>query len=258
MTPTVETDLYSLYLADCLDVLPTLAVGSVDIVVTSPPYNTIQHDAKPSGIHAASTFVRKMHSAYRDDKPEKEYQEWLVGIIGQCMRVAQGIVWVNHKVRFRNKVGIHPLRFLPFPLYQEIVWNRNGAIALNCRRFAPSHEAVYGFGEPHYWNDDYNTRLAVWKIPIMQGQVHPCPYPIRLNEPLVSASCPPRGAVLDPFMGSGTTGVACLQTGRRFIGIEMDPRYFDFAEKRIREAATGGPLFEGLRQQEMAWAGADL
>jgi DNA modification methylase len=72
---------------------------------------------------------------------------------------------------------------------------------------------------------------------------HPCVKPLALMRWLVKLACPAGGTVLDPFMGSGTTGVACVQTGRRFVGIELDPGYFAIAEKRIAAARDAHPLF---------------
>jgi site-specific DNA-methyltransferase (adenine-specific) len=235
----------TLYLGDCREILPTL--GKVDAVVTSPPYNTLQHDAKPSGMHADSggalNFIKKMKTAYRDDKPEDEYQEWLRGIVGQCLDVSLGLVWVNHKVRFRGRVGLHPVRFLPFPIYSEVIWHRDGAIAFNSRRFAPSHESIFGFGAPHFWDDSENKLLTVWSIPSVKGQEHPCPFPVELVSPLVRSSCPKGGIILDPFTGSGTTGVAAIGLGRKFIGIEIEQKYFDIARRRLSEALKQGDLF---------------
>ncbi len=250
----ITTDKYDLYLADCLEVLPTLEAGSVDCVVTSPPYNTLQKDVTPSGMHATSSgalnFIRKMNTAYSDDMHEPDYQEWLRQIIGECLRVSCGLVWVNHKVRYRNRAGIHPVRFLDFPLYAEVIWHRDGAIAFNCKRFAPSHEGIYGFGVPHYWDDSQNTRLTVWTIASVKGAPHPCPYPEAIVDPLVIASCPQHGTILDPFMGSGTTGVACMRLGRKFIGIEKEPKYLAIAAKRIKDAAESMPLFEPLEEKQ--------
>jgi len=68
------------------------------------------------------------------------------------------------------------------------------------------------------------------------GIEHPSPKPIELYKWILEVVTNPGDLILDPFMGSGTTGVACVQTGRRFIGIEIDPKYYAIAEKRIAEA----------------------
>lgn len=248
MTPYYERDGIILYHADCRELLATMKAGSVDCTVTSPPYNTLQHDAKPSGMHANSSgalnFVRKMQSAYPDAKPEKEYQDWIKFIVGSCLHLSLGLVWVNHKLRFRERVGIHPLRFLPFDLYQEIIWHRDGAIAFNCRRFAPSHESFFAFGKPHYWDDSQNTMLTVWRINSEKGKEHPCPYPVELIQPLVVSSCPPNGTILDPFAGSCTTGVAAWNLGRKAILCEIDEKYCELGAKRLDRVISQGRLFK--------------
>ena len=78
---------------------------------------------------------------------------------------------------------------------------------------------------------------------------HPCPKPLKISLWLVEGFAKPRQTVLDPFMGSGTTGVACVNLGRKFIGIEKEPRYFDIACKRIEEATRQGRLFEEPAQK---------
>ena len=91
-------------------------------------------------------------------------------------------------------------------------------------------------GKPNYWNDESNKLMSVWNHAPVHDDNHPCSYPKEIPSKIIVASCPVNGTVLDPFMGSGTTGVACVQTGRNFIGIEIEPKYYEIAEKRIKEA----------------------
>jgi site-specific DNA-methyltransferase (adenine-specific) len=245
----VLADGVELYLGDCRSILPTL--GKVDAVVTSPPYNTLPPTAKASGLHAErksgrNLWLEKAAAGYADQRPENEYQEWLNGILAQCADCALGLVWVNHKVRYRDGVAIHPVRMIPLPIYAEVIWNRGGSMALNCKRFAPSHEVILAFGEPHYWDDKNNILMSVWDIPQAQrdlGNDHPCPYPESIIRPLIESSCPKSGVILDPFMGSGTTGVAAVKLGRKFIGIEIEPKYFEIACRRIGDALKQPDMF---------------
>jgi DNA modification methylase len=249
--PTWESEdgTVQLYLGDCLAILPTLEPGSVDAVVTSPPYNTLPLNNKPSGIHAerksgVNKWIARASSGYFDDRPEDEYQEWLRRIVGACLTVSRGLMWINHKVRYRDGVAVHPVRFLPFPIYSEVIWDRRGSLALNCKRYAPSHETLLAFGSPHWWSDELNGMMSVWVIGFdRDDNDHPCAFPVELVSPLIKSSCPPTGTILDPFMGSGTTGVAAVRLGRKFIGIEISEEYFAIAKKRIEDAVTGGPLF---------------
>jgi site-specific DNA-methyltransferase (adenine-specific) len=86
----------------------------------------------------------------------------------------------------------------------------------------------------------------VWDFPTVQAYdgKHPCEKPLAMMEHMVNASTRQDGVVLDPFMGSGTTGVACIRTGRRFIGIEIDPGYYQIAKRRIEAELAQGRLWE--------------
>ena len=224
----------TIYNADCRKVLPWLE--RVDITVSSPPYNTIAK-TKPSGMMAEHNHKQNDgYSGYDDDMPESEYQDFMREVFGLCMGISSGMVWVNHKTRFRDGKGIHPLHIFPWPYYSEIIWNRRGSITLNARKFAPSHEFVYGFGTPHYWDNTVNTMLSVWDIlPERNIGSHPCPFPIPIASRCIVGSCPPAGVVLDPFMGSGTTLVAAKLEGRKAIGIEINEKYCESAAERLRQ-----------------------
>jgi DNA modification methylase len=98
MQPTWQTDdgAIRLYCADCLDVLPTLAAGSVDAVVSSPPYNTLPTAHKPSGLHGerksgVNLWIAKAAKSYEDSMPEGEYQSWLIDVFFSCHEVCRGL-----------------------------------------------------------------------------------------------------------------------------------------------------------------------
>lgn len=228
---------------DCLDVLRAMPDASVDAVVTSPPYNTLPASHKPSGIHAerkngVNKWIAKSANGYFDQRDEGEYQGWLCSVVEQCLRVSRGLVWINHKVRYRDGYAVHPARMLPFPIYAEVIWDRGGSMALNCKRYAPSHECLLAFGRRTYWDDSLNTTMSVWRISPQRSEDHPCPFPIEIARRPIISSCPVGGTVLDPFCGSGTTGVACVQTGRNFIGIEREAEYVEIARARIAQAES--------------------
>lgn len=235
--------------------LRTFEPGTFDIVVTSPPYNTLPAAHKLSGMHAerrsgVNKWIQKAANGYADQMDESTYQDWIREVVRECLRVSRGLVWVNHKVRYRNGEAIHPVRIFPFPIYAEVIWDRQGSMALNCKRYAPSCEGLWAFGTPHYWNDSLNAKLSVWRIGFDQDDnEHPCSFPVEIARRPIISSCPKGATVLDPFAGSGTTGVACVQTGRNFVGIEIDERYCEIARRRIAEAEGIGGLYDPKRME---------
>lgn len=235
-----------LHCCDADELLASMDDHAVDIVVTSPPYNTLPADTRSYGFRrrlGGDRWLAKVaDEGYGDQLPEPLYQHWLAMVVAELRRVSKGLAWLNHKLRFREGCGVHPLRFLKDPVWSEVIWDRRGSLAMNCAKFAPSHEYLIGFGRPHWWDDSYNTLLSVWQIAPERGCLeHPCPFPIEIPRRLIAASCPPDGVVLDPFMGRGTTALACLELGRRFIGCDRSAGYFACARHNVvNEVGCGG------------------
>ena len=240
---------------DCMEFMRGLPDNAFDIVVTSPPYNTL-HQTGGSDLPGKKHLATCMngYGSHSDDMPEPEYQAWMNAMLQECLRVSKGLVWINHKVRYRGGAGVHPIRFFDAPFYSEVIWDRGGSITLNARKYAPCHEHIYGFGKPHFWDRCNDMLMSVWRIhPKAQGIDHPCPFPITLAERLILSSCPPDGIVFDPFAGSGATGIAAINAGRSFVGCEIDADYIKAARHRLAVHQSAPRLFEatpaGLPQQ---------
>jgi len=244
-------DSITLYECDCLEVLPTLTAGSVDAVVTSPPYNTLPQANKVSGLHAerrtgVNKWVEKAANGYFDSMPEADYQQWLRCVLTECVRVCAGIVWVNHKIRYRDGEAIHPARMFDWPIYSEVIWDRGISMALNCKRYAPSTEHLIGFGRPVVWNDELNSLMSVWRMQHdRDDNDHPCAFPIELAMRPIRSSTAEGSTVLDCFGGSGTTAIAAMKTGRKCILIEKDAKYCDVIRRRVEkyECKQPGSIF---------------
>lgn len=244
---------------DCLDIMRQWPDGCVDIAVTSPPYNTLPQSEHASGLHGqrlsgVNKWISRAAHGYFDSRPESEYQMWIAEVCRQCARVSKGLIWVNHKVRYRDGEGVHPVRFIDLPLYAEVVWDRKVSMALNCKRYAPSHEGLWAFGRPHWWDDCQNTLMSVWSIGFdRDDNPHPCAFPLEIASRPIGSSCPPGGIVLDPFSGSGTTAVAAKMLGRKFIGIDISPEYCEIARARLQSVDTGVPVKESKTGQLPLW-----
>lgn len=216
---------------DCLSALKGIKDASVDLIITSPPYNL-------GNKHHTGN---KHHNPYEDNMAEADYQDWQVNVLNECYRVLKddGSLMYNHKNRIKNGIQISPYQWLfksKFIIKQEIVWF-NGSQNFDKIRFYPMTERIYWLAKSSKTklynainhHDFFNK--SEWKSE-GTNKSHTRAYPVKLCEDLISCF-PDSKVVLDPFMGSGTTGVACKLLGKDFIGIELNEEYFNLAKERI-------------------------
>jgi len=194
-----------LYLGDCLEILPTLEAGSVDAVITDPPY----------GINIAR---------WDSSMPPQQ-------VLDECLRIACGpVLWFG---------GRQPEEIFAFGDYRPqperlLIWYTPFSLGWTTTN-----------GIFHKWHPIWCWRLpkkSTLKRDVLAVNTeghhdwgsHPCAKPVDLMKQLADAFG--GSGTLDPFMGSGTTGVACVRTGHEFIGIEISEEYFAIAKRRIETA----------------------
>ncbi len=216
----------TLYLGDCLEILPTLP--KVDAVITDPPYgigfagSATKDSPTPSGVTYLS-FV---------DSPEN-----IRDLIVPRFQTALGIA-----KRAAITPGIANHRLYPKPDAEGVFWYPSGA---NSGPWGfVTHQPIYYYGACPFLARGQGRR-ATGKQATMRAEEngHPCPKPVDQMVWLVDRASWRGETVLDPFMGSGTTGVACVENGRKFIGIEIEPKYFDIACRRIEDAQRQVRMF---------------
>ena len=221
---------------DCLIEMKQIPDSSIDMIITSPPYNL-------GNAHHTGNL---RHQAYDDNMPENEYQEWQKRALKECFRVLKedGSMFYNHKNRIKKGIQITPYEWLlqtDFIIKQEIVWF-NRSQNFDKIRFYPMTERVYWLAKSpatKMFNAINHHDLFTTKDwqPTKTKGFHTRAYPAKMVKDILMCF-EGAGIVLDPFMGSGTTGVACVSLNRDFIGIELDETYFELAEKRIKEASA--------------------
>ena len=210
MTDPVIIGNATLYLGDCRDILPTL--GKVDALVTDPPYG--------------------LGDRLVDDNKEGEW--------GLCSKDA--LSW--------DRQTCPELVFLASCLCQDqIIWGGNYytlPIARCWLLWDKMQEHSGAHAEMAWTNLDKPVRTFRYARAQLasEGKRHPTQKPLSLMKWCIGF-LPDAQTILDPFMGSGTTGVAAVQMGRKFIGIEREPKYFDIACKRIEDAQRQGDMFIG-------------
>lgn len=251
MTKMAETKLNRILIGDCRR-MKAVPDNSVHLVVTSPPYN---QDIP--------------YANYKDKIPEDEYMAFTRAWIHECWRVlvSGGRIAVNvgnmgrKPYRFLSDLIVRELESMPGALARgEIIWFKGWSMAAGgtawgswCNASNPvtrdCHEYVIVFSKDTYKLDctgfekdikdgtafARNT-LSVWLVPPETCREHPAPFPVELAKRIIQLYTRPGMTILDPFMGSGTTGVACviLARPRKFIGYELDGIYARAAINRIK------------------------
>lgn len=229
----------TLYLGDCLEILPTL--GKVDAVVTDPPY----------GINTKSDGTGKINPWADLCNAALWYREWM-GLIRRMLALNYrqgGCLWTF--LNWRSLVTFQKASCdLGWPIESLLVWDKQWIGPGGQRGLRPSYELVALFCEGEFAIQNRGIPdIQAWKWSGHKPSGHPAEKPIEGLQWLVDQSTTPGALVLDPFMGSGTTGVACVKLGRRFIGIEIDPGYFEIACQRIRDACAQGDLFRSAPRE---------
>ena len=216
MKPVIIGDA-TLYLGDCMDVLPTL--GRFDACITDPPYGIGENSAKVasrSRTHNGKPLVTDYGFFDWDKAPPNPEVIDLIRTKGECLAFFGGNYF-----------------YLP-PTSCWLVWDK-----MNSGDFADC-ELVWT-----NWPKAVRRLQWRWNGMIRQGneaRYHPKQKPLEVMKWVIEL-CPKAETILDPFAGSGTTGVAAIQMGRKFTGIEREPKYFDIACKRIEQAYAQEQLF---------------
>ena len=234
-----------IYQGDCLEVMRTMPSGSVDLVVTSPPYNLgfskrrgMKTSAKNSLWHTGKLL--NGYNTFDDAMPHDQYAEWIRNVLRESWRLLSddGAIFMNHKPRVQKGQLWTPLDLDPgLPVRQIVIWDRASGFNFNRSFFTPSHEWIVIYAKPNFRLARGKRPRDVWQFPPARNNDHPAPFPLEL--PMTAIKNTDAKVILDPFMGSGTTGVAAMRCGRDFVGIELDQEYCEVAAKRIAAEAAG-------------------
>lgn len=215
-----------LILGDCREVLPTL--GKVDAVVTDPPYGVML------GEMGHGDERRKNQQSYSQFSDTPDYvKEIVIPAIEQCISIANCCL-----VTCGNR------HMQSYPKWDDFgVWWNPAGTSRGKWGFQLAVTPILYYGkDPRAGKNQYASSLT-GHFDRSETIDHPCPKPLPFMKWLVRKASLETQVVLDPFMGSGTTGVACVKLGRKFIGIEIDEGYFNIACDRIRKAYAQPDMF---------------
>lgn len=229
----------SIIMGDSLDVMKRLPSASVDLFVTSPPYNLKNSTGNGMkdgrGGKWENAALQKGYINHPDNMPYEEYCRWQRKCIKQMYRLLKndGAIFYNHKWRVQAGVLQDRSEILRgFPVRQIIIWKRKGGINFNAGYFLPTYEVIYVIAKPEFKLAKGANRYGdVWEIMQEMNNPHPAPYPEELTDRIISST--DAQIVIDPFSGSGTTAVSAKKLQRHFICIDNSSEYCNMARKRI-------------------------
>ena len=246
---------YRLYNGDCFEILKDFPENTFDMIFADPPYMLSNGGITCQNGKMVSVNKGKWDVSKGIAEDFEFHKKWLE----LCKKLLKpnGTLWVSGTYHSIYSCGFAML-LLDYHILNDISWLKpNASPNLSCKYFTASHETLIWARKnkksKHYFNyeamkngifpKDFikkpNTQMrSVWAIPTPTPNEkkygkHPTQKPLSLLERIITASTKEGDLILDPFMGSGTTGVAAIKLGRKFVGIDVEKQYIDLAEKRI-------------------------
>jgi len=240
-----------LYNGDCLDVMEGIEDKSIDLVVTDPPYKIIaggcriaNNGKEPSGIlnkrydNKRADWVEEVRNGTMFKHNKINFKDWLPDIFRILKDGTHFYVMVNDR---NMQEMLNEATKIGFKVVNILIWKKN-----NCtpnKYYMKNTEFILLFrkGKARSINN-MGTKQCLEVDNIIGNKTHPTEKPVELMEILINNSSNEDEIVLDLFMGSGSTGVACKNINRNFIGIELDENYFNIAKERIGGANGYNPI----------------
>ena len=231
--------LNKVHTGDCIELMGKMPVGSVDLIVTSPPYNIKNSTGNGlkdgRGGKWATAGLIEGYDSYDDAGPYHEYVACQRNCLTAMMRVLKptGAIFYNHKWRVQGGLLQDRADIVDgFPVRQIIIWKRAGGFNFNPGYFLPTYEVIYLIAKPEFALAPKGNAVGdVWQIPQESKNPHPAAYPVELAQRCIEST--EAQVVLDPMIGSGTTAIAAELAGRDWIGMDISKNYCKIANERI-------------------------
>lgn len=245
----METNI--IYNEDCLKTMERIHDNSVDLVVTSPPYNKgfyANKNAKQSKVWNTLNGRKIAYDSFSDDMPPEEYEEWQKAVISECIRILKpsGSLFYNHKDIIYKGLIVPPKWVYDFKVRQQIIWDRQSSCMIDPHYFMPANEWIYWIvkDEKRVFFDKEKSafRTNIWRMNTDKNP-HPAPFPYIMAANIINCCSKEGDIVYDPFMGSGTTALASVKLGRQYIGSEISGKYVQMANEKIKIEQSQLTLF---------------
>ena len=247
----IENFIDKVICGDALEVLKQIPDNTVDLGITSPPYN--KRENKKGWL-----VDRVIYEGATDNLPEEEYQKIQIEVLNELYRIIKpgGSFFYNHKIRWERGIMLHPMDWLrktKWIIRQEIIWDRMIAANIRGWRFWQVDERIYWLYKPIGKNiigEELKSKHAlltsIWRFPPEKDNPHPAPFPIELPARIIYSIMDDKrgGIIIDPYCGSGTTLVAAKILGHHFIGIDISREYVEYSIGRLENYKNEIPRVE--------------
>lgn len=227
MEERMELELNKIYNMDCLEGMKQIPDNSIDLVVTDPPYKTTSRGSSggTGGILKDKLNMKGMVFEHNSIK----FSEWLPELYRVLKERSHAYIMTNNK---NLKDMLIEIENANFEIFKTLIWAKNSPITN--MYYMDSHEYIIFCRKGKAKRINNCGAKSVLNINNVKNKQHPTEKPIELMKIFIENSCQENETVLDPFMGAGSTALACINTNRNFIGFELNKEYFDIAEKRIK------------------------
>lgn len=206
---------------DCLELIKEIPDGSVDMVLTDPPY----------GMAFQSNYRKEKYNEIKNDKA----LEWLEEYVDECFRILKDNTAVYFFCSWHNVDIFKQAIEKKFKVKNILIWEKNNTSMGDLKgSYAPKYEMIIFAHKGRKLLNGFRYADVI-KANRTGNKLHPTEKPVDLLELFIKNSSDENGVVFDGFMGSGSTGVACINTNRNFIGYELDEHYFQIAKERLEQ-----------------------
>ena len=250
----------NIYNMDCLEGMKQIPDGSVDAEITSPPYNfclrvrgeNYTRRSKNEEFGHTGQKMNKYINGLTDDLDMEDYFNWQCECIDQMLRISKGVVFYNIQLITGNKVAVFQIIGKYADCIREVlIWDkRNAEPAMHEGVLNSEYELIIAFDHGDCKGRQFRTAnwergtfSNVLRIGKNRENEHRAAFPLQLPRTIIHNFTNEGQTVCDPFMGSGTTAIACIKEKRHFIGFELGKEYFDKAQKRIKAEQAQLKLF---------------
>jgi DNA modification methylase len=236
-------ELNKIYNEDCFITMSKIEDNSIDLIITSPPYNKGYWSSNRNLNNGFKTKSRRIdYGDYNDSLIPIEYENIQNKLITECLRILKptGSLFYNHIDILNKHQTIHPKWVYNFPLKQIIIWNRKNTPKLDKSYFFPINEYVFWIQKDkksRVYFDRHNSIMnkSIWNISSDNKNKFPAPFPKELPMNCILSCSKENDIIYDPYSGSGTTCLSAKELNRNFIGSEISKEHCENSLIRIQQ-----------------------